>query len=237
MPSKINLSLKYLKMQNNPLKPTVLIITELFPYDSDSFIGAFVVNQIQALKKKYNFIIIVPRFFGFSIKKQISKQQDNVNIYYIRQYSFFLLICRKLGILKSSTVAYINKLLIRKKILKLAQKLHKKYNFLLIHGHESYIGDEAGYIGRQLDVPSIITIHGIYEYHKLGWGEKIMGLIIKNLNKADKILAVSKISLNSYQKNGLSIKNYEIIPNIINKKKLDSSPKNGKILLKIKKLF
>lgn len=77
-------------MQNNELKPTILIITELFPYNDSSFIGTFVVNQIKALQQNYNFVVIVPRFFNFSIKKQILKQQNNIHVFYIKQHSFFI---------------------------------------------------------------------------------------------------------------------------------------------------
>jgi len=224
-------------IEKERLKPTILIITELFPYEDNSFVGTFVVNQIKALKKNYNFVIIVPRFFGFSIKKQIFKQQDNIKIYYIRQYSFFLLASLKLKILKPQTIAFINKIFIRKKILKLSKKLHKKYNFSLVHGHESYIGDEAGHVGNKLHIPSIVTIHGLYEYHKLGWGEKVMQLIIKNLNKSNKILAVSRIALNSYQKNGLRNEKNEIIPNILNKQEAGLLPVKWRNIIENKKVI
>src|SRR3989344_2152793 len=186
-------------------KRNILIVTELYPNADNPFIGTFVSSQINELRKYHRIVLIVPYLISFSrraSKHQPSHiQEKNVDIYYFKQYPFWILIPRIFKLLTSQAFSFLNKKYVSRKILRLAKKLHSTYHFSLVHGHESYIGDEAGVVGKKLGIPSIVTIHGLYDYHKLGFGERVMNIVVRNLNLATRLFAVSKIAASSYQKN------------------------------------
>ena len=207
----------------NQKQKSILVVTELYPNTDNSFLGTFVVNQLQELRHYYHIVVIVPYAIGLREwmlnKKQKPIHLNNFTVYYIPQYPLMLLLLRTFKILDWPAVSYWNKKYIAPKILRLAKKLHDKYQFSLVHGHESYIGDEATIIGQILRIPSIVTIHGLYDYHKQGFGGKVMKRVVSNLNRADRLFAVSKIAATSYQQNGVNHE-IDIVPNGIDERAL-----------------
>ena len=206
-------------------KPYILIVTELFPADDKSYTGTFVLDQLKALMPHYNFVVLAPSFpailkYLFTPDIRYKKISD-IRVYFIKDSSNDHLvkkIWRK--ITSDKTVSQKNyqiKIGYRNKLLKLAQKLHQQYNFQLVHGHECFIGDEAAVIGNALHIPSIITIHGLYNLHLESWGAQTMDLILDNLRHSSKLLSISHKAGDSYAPHLLPNKpDIAIIPNGIN---------------------
>lgn len=97
------------------------------------------------------------------------------------------------SILSAQLKRYLSSMTVRA-----AERLHRQYRFALVHGHELFIGDEAATIGRRLGIPSIVTIHGLYDFHASVWGAAAMQAILENLRRADYLLTVSEIARGSY---------------------------------------
>jgi glycosyltransferase involved in cell wall biosynthesis len=107
---------------------------------------------------------------------------------------------------------FFDKLLTTHRILALARELHAQYVFSIVHGHETYIGDEAASVGRQLNIPSVFTLHGLYSYHRQLFGLKVVRRAVSNMNATDRLIAVSHLAAKSYQSQGV-LRGFEIIPN------------------------
>jgi len=196
----------------NQIKPAILVITELFPNEEIVFLGSFVFNQLNELAKLYRIAVIVPVSFKSKVKPGFAKRGD-FEVYYIKDYFLAILSAMfKLGLFNLDVLIALRKKFLRRKIIGLAKKLDKKYKFRLVHGHEAYTGDEASGAGRMLGIPSIITIHGLYDYHRQLFGQTAMKTVVENLNSADRIVAVSQIAADSYCANGVK-KSFQIIPN------------------------
>ncbi len=207
----------------NQIKPAILVITELFPEEELFFLGSFVFNQLKELTKLYRIAVIVPVSFKSKVKQGFAKRGD-LDVYYVKDYFLaFLSAMFKLGLYDLETLIALKKKFSRRKIIGLAKKLDKKYKFQLGHGHEAYTGDEATGAGRSLGIPSIITIHNLYDYHNQLFGQAAMKAVIKNLNNADRIVTVSKIAADSYIANGVK-KSFQIIPEGIGDICAGSSP-------------
>jgi len=221
-------------------KPSILVVTELFPNPrGKSFSGIFIVDQLKALKQYYNIHVIVP--YLVSIKEEIknpiqSKQLINeLNVHYIKYFSLILLFLGLFRLLKHQFANQIIKNIISKKIIKESELLNTKKNFVLVHGHEVLVGDEAVNVGKKLNIPSFVTIHSLYQFHTQLFYKKTLEIIIKNLNNADQIIAVSQLVKSSYQdKINCSIK---IIPNGYKKKEIKQLPNKIKEIIKNKVVF
>ena len=201
-------------------KKKILIVTELFPSESCEYLGSFVYNQLNYLKKYYDITIIVPRFFDLRellFKKNTSRTSKNgFNIYYIPRTNLFLLILNRFIYINDQSIYFWNKVWSENKIYSLAKRLHKQDNFSLIIGHESGVGDAGCMVGKKLNIPSVFHLHSIFDYVKKGFGAKSMDKILLNMREANHIISVSQIAINSYIKNGLENKNISIIPNMVN---------------------
>lgn len=206
-------------------KPYILVVTELFPADDRSYTGTFVLDQLKALTQWYNIIVLVPSFptaLKFIFTPDIRYQKRfGIEAYFIKDSSNEHLVKKIFKKITSSDTPhqkqYSIKVGYRNKLLKLAQKLHQRYRFQLIHGHECFIGDEAVFIGNALRIPSVVTIHGLYNLHLESWGEQAMNLILDNLKHSSKLLSVSHTAAISYAPHLLP-RNSDIIiiPNGIN---------------------
>lgn len=195
---------------------SILIITELYPNTDNSFLGTFIVSQIEALRQYYRIVVIVP--YALVIRNRLKNKRqkqihlDNLDVYYIKQFPRWLAWLKKMPL---AIYFFINKKYIKHQMLSLAKRLHKDHQFILVHGHEFYIGDEAVNIGKKFHIPSVVTIHGLYNYHKAAVGRATMMNITMNLNHANRLFAVSKVAATSYQKNGVN-REIDIIPNGLN---------------------
>ena len=164
-------------------KKRLLVVTELYPYPGNIYLGTFVTSQIQLLKSDYDITVLtvypsVLRFF----RKQpaYSRYDSEVLVISVQYYPLLLYACKMLGVLPS-LCSYVNKRIVHRKLLIAARKLHSANPFDLVHGHEVYIGDEAGPIGRALHIPSVFTLHSFYSYHKKIFGKFVVKKAICNL--------------------------------------------------------
>lgn len=222
-------------------KYNILVITELFPNQEYPYLGGFVYNQLDYLNKYYNIIVIAPRFFGFRLSYPKKINENDFTIYNTRQPILPLSIIRRLFNVNKSKISSWNKYFIHRKIIKLAHRINKKIKIDLIIGHESGIGDEACFIGNQLNIPSIFHLHGLFNYHQTEFGKDKTDKILLNIEKAKQIISVSNIAIDSYKQHGLKNKNISIIPNLINPSKDNLSIneewnniiKNKKVILSI----
>jgi len=207
-------------------------------------LGTFVVNQVNELTKKYNVVVITlygPSIYNLFVKHQKKIiHKENLTIYYIRYYPMWMVGLRVLRLISGKTLCLLNKKYSSKKVLKLAVKINQKHKFDLVHGHEIYIGDESSKVGKALNIPSIFTLHGLYQYHVQCFGKKVVNKAIENLAHFNKLISVSKIAANSYLSNGLNHINFEIIPNGITLKnnlkptnRISSFTKNKTVLLTV----
>jgi glycosyltransferase involved in cell wall biosynthesis len=193
-------------------KPAILIVTELYPNRSVLFLGSFVKNQLKALENYYRFVVVVPVAFESKIERPVVTEGD-ISVHYIKSYfSFFLLGAGKFILNRRYEAKSWKKSFLRGRIIAIAKKLHSQYHFSAVHGHEVYVGDEAAAVGKALGIPSVVTIHNLYEYHESCFGAEAMKQVMENLNHAGKLIAVSEMTARSYAAKGIKEK-IEVIPN------------------------
>jgi glycosyltransferase involved in cell wall biosynthesis len=199
-------------------KPRLLIVTEVYPKQYQSYMGIYVREQLLELQKYFRITVITTfeeSFFQRKLPHHPKYLRENeIEVFYIRYYPSWLWIFQKLGILKPTDVVFKNKINTAKKISCLAKKLHNHSPFTLVHGHEVYLGDEAGPIGIKLGIPSIFTLHGWYPEHVKNFGQKTVDLAIQNIVTITKLIADSKSAAESYQSKVQ--KKFTLIPNGVN---------------------
>lgn len=185
-------------------KSNIIIVTQLFPLNESSYAGKFIVDQLKAMQDSYSFTVITPIFLGpvnFIFSPHIRhKQIHGCDVYFVKHFDMVTLIRRIVQCLIHSKKSLLeqSKEYFSKEIVKLAKRLHAALQFRLVHGHELFIGDEAAQIGRVLNIPAIITIHGLYPLHRRIWGQPVMDRILANLRSADQLISVSKTAGHSY---------------------------------------
>jgi len=197
-------------------RPCVLIVTGLFPTPGTySFSGTFVVQQLQALRQYYRVIALVPyvirpRVLVRVLFPRCRAKDHGSDVYLLPCLPLTLVLPYAVGRLSGltsrlpvspdarSTLSGQLKRYLSTVTIRVAERLHRQYGFALVHGHELFIGDEAATIGRRLGIPSIVTIHGLYDFHASVWGPAAMQAIVENLRRADYLLTVSEIARRTY---------------------------------------
>jgi glycosyltransferase involved in cell wall biosynthesis len=199
-------------------KPSILIVTELYPNVVTSFLGTFVAQLLQYQKARYNVFIItthnIPVKMRLVLRQPGYRYDDGIHVYSISVPLWCVLFMpsRLLDrVFKWNTQALIRKLITARKIKALARQLHRKHHFVLVHGHETYIGDEAGSVGNYLGIPSVFTLCGVYWNHRRQLGENLMRRSIANINAANRLIALSCVSAESYRKAGVN-REFAIVP-------------------------
>ena len=194
----------------------MLIVTGLFPTPGTfSFSGTFVVQQMQALRQYYRVVMLVPYVVRpRSLARVLVSRRHTRD----RGFDVHLLPCLPVHLALPYAWSRIATLMrsrpgsrdarhtlpaeikhsLASVIVRAAERLHRHYRFALVHGHELFIGDEAATIGRRLNIPSIVTIHGLYDFHASVWGPAAMRAILENLRRADYLLTVSDIARRTY---------------------------------------
>ena len=201
---------------NKNQRPSVLVVTGLFPTPgTHSFSGTFVVQQIQALHRYYRVVVLVPyvvrpRLVLRALVSRRHTRSHGLDVYRLPCLPMPLVrpyLSWRISILtRRSWASHVDrdilcgllKRYLSTRIVSLAEHLHLRYQFVLVHGHELFIGDEAATIGRRLGIPSIVTIHARHEFHESSWGRTAMQMIIENLRSADYLLTVSQNARRTY---------------------------------------
>lgn len=211
-------------------KKKLLVVTELYPYPGNIYLGTFVTSQLQILKNYYDITVLTvyPSILRlFHKQPAYSRYESGLRIISIPYYPLLLYAFRMLGIL-APQCAYLNKIIAHRRLLKTAKALHNATPFNLIHGHEVYIGDEAGPIGCALNIPSVFTLHSFHFYHTKIFGKLVVAKAVENLRLCIESISVSSIAAESYIVHGLSRKSFTIIPNGVNPSQTHT--KNQRIL-------
>lgn len=194
----------------------MLVVTGLFPTAGTySFSGTFVVQQLEALRRYYRVIVLAPYVVRpRSLLRVLLSRRHTKD----RGFDVYLLPCFPLSLVLAYAWRRASALMTRLPVsrearsilsgqikeylscvtVRVAERLHRQYRFALVHGHELFIGDEAATIGRRLGIPSIVTIHGLYDFHASVWGPVAMQAILENLRRADNLLTVSEVARKTY---------------------------------------
>jgi glycosyltransferase involved in cell wall biosynthesis len=200
---------------NAHTKPNVLVVTQLYPNVATSFQGEFVARQLQHLKARYNIVVLtthyIPLYKRRTLRQPRYEFRDGIHVYSLPHVAYWLVGLRLLS-RHFRNFVLADKLFTGRKIRNFAQKLHLRYRFSLVHGHETYVGDEAASIGRMLQIPSVFTLHGLYSHHLQSFGGAVLRRAVVNMNATDRLIAVSRVSAESYQAHGVH-RDFEIIPN------------------------
>lgn len=190
----------------------VLVVTELFPSRFTSFLGSFIQQQLQALAGRYRIVVAVPRF-SRPWQPIAAPPVAFTAVSSWREFSYSLAVLSRLGLRSRAAVAWSRKLRLRRHLLDVAERLHRRYHFSLVHGHEAYVGDEAVTVGAALHLPTVVSVHGLYHHHVRQWGVSAMAAVVQNLTRATRLLAVSQLAAESYRLGGVT-KPWRIIPNV-----------------------
>lgn len=193
------------------------MITNLFPAPGTaSFAGSFVVQQLRALQKYYQPIVIVPHQISplDFLRGRLSKVEriNGLDVYFLNYFPVLIFSLDVLRILTRSvglsptgwqqTITYWLqgrlKRYLSSRIVVHAKTLHQQYRFQLVHGQEVFVGDEAARVGKILKIPSFVTIHSLYHFHEELLGPWVMPLALANLRQADHLLTVSDIAKETY---------------------------------------
>lgn len=196
-------------------KKRLLVVTELFPYPGNVYLGTFVTRQLHILRESYDITVLTvyPSVLRLSHKQPAySRYESGLHIISIPYFPLWLYALRLLRILIPQC-DNLNKMIIRRRLLRTAKALHETAPFDLVHGHEVYIGDEAGPIGRALNIPSVFTLHSFHHYHTKLFGRFAVAKAVENLRLCTEYISVSSIAAESYIAHGLPRDRFTIIPN------------------------
>lgn len=189
---------------NPEKKLSVLALTQLYPTPGTaSFSGTFVIQHLQSLQRYCNLVVLVPYLALpklFRKSKTIRLTQTQYKIIYLPYFPYLATLKLLIRLTNRDTFYLEQKQYIAKRILREAKLLHALYHFNLVHGHEVYIGDEAANVGKVLGIPSVVTIHALYEFHEQSFGRPTMQLVLRNLREATSLLTVSNLAKATYRK-------------------------------------
>lgn len=183
----------------------LLVLTSVYPDQTDSFTGGiFVKNQVAELKQYFRKIIVISsvfRSFGRVEKDRLCKDYtyNNVEVYYPR--SIF-------------PGTWPNKVLIDNRLRVIERTIEKHHlHFDLIHAHFAWLSGYAGaHLKGDYSTPLVVTGHGGDVYSLPFKGDKWREKIEYALNTADHVITVSQSNLACIKKLDVSTP-VSIIPN------------------------
>jgi len=189
----------------------LLVITPNFPNEDGSYFGSvFVKNQVDALKKKFQEVVVIaPVLFSagrFPDDKLCRNYTyDNVRVFYPRSLYIPWPAYRKLNI---SRIYFDSRASAVEAIIK-----KEKIEFDLVHAHFVWPSAQiAQELKKKYGVPCVVTAHG-YDVYELPFRDLIWQKRVESaLNSMDQIITVSKKNQACLEK--LSIKTpVTVIPN------------------------
>lgn len=194
----------------------VLVVTELFPRRSNAFLGTFVVNQLEALSHRHDLTVITahaPSLRDPFAPRLERRCHGRIEVHSIRYFPLWLWALTYLRWLSYEAANDLCKRLFARRLRRLASRLHAARPFDLVHGHEVFLGDEAGPLGEHLGIRSCFTLHGLHAYHQQTFGSRVVAAAMANLAKVDHVIGVSRLALDSYAKAGARFKVSSVVPN------------------------
>lgn len=204
-------------MEHTDRRPAILVVTELYPNVTNSFIGTFVVGQLRQLRRHYQVVVLtthaIPYAQRHTTHQPAFRNDDGIHVYSLPYYPRWLMALVRYRLINRQRAFAWNKRVTAIKLLRMARQLHAKYRFRFVHGHEIYVGDEAVPIARAIGRPSVFTLHGVYDYHRHIFGSSVVTSALEHIRGADWLIAVSRVAANSYRAHGLDRDDFAIIPN------------------------
>ena len=174
---------------------TYLVITPFFPSDN-SFVGSYIFDQVNEIRNQTNFNIeVVKVVSSFSSEKDYEFKGFKVRIFKLLDIPFFIFP----GIFNSINKSRFTSFLKRKKI----------ENITISHAHVSY---PASYLVEDLNCKKMVQHHGLDVLQLLNGRSNFIkkiqqnyltGNTIKQLNKADLNIGVSKLVLQKLSEFGI----------------------------------
>ena len=174
----------------------VLVLSHMYPNQENEISGIFVQEQILALKKRGIQVVVLsskpwlPDGFRSLLSRKgrnfdipLDENRESIQVYYPRYLSFprnFLL----------STAGYRVFCGIKDQ----AVELHEKFNFDLIHAHAAIPdGFAAMLLARELDIPFVVTIHGLDFYQTLHRNQLLKKQVENVLGRSSAAVVVSDV--------------------------------------------
>ena len=177
----------------------VLYLTPWFPISANDPRGGFILDSIQAQEERgINAHIIRITSWKFGATAPVHERK---NIFEMRYLSIPRHFCRVI-----SNWSYIFRL---KKIL---TRLVKKHNIHIINAHTELAGLVAVRVGNDLNIPVLITIHGIDTCSRVWAG--LAGRMIDNaLKKANRVILVGEPLIHFFQNRLSKIDHFRMVYN------------------------
>ncbi|SFM56302.1 glycosyltransferase [Methanolobus profundi] len=184
----------------------LLVITNNYPNEDDSYVGGiFVKEQINYLKHYFkNIYVISPVAYGIDkFRKTTYKnyKYDNVEVFYPKYFNIPLFyFC-----FKDSWIYFATKAIIK-------SIESKNLNFAIIHSHFTWPSGSCSIkIGDKYDVPVIVTEHTSITFQRAV--ERKEKIFIDTWDKCDAIIRVRKNDISSFESIGISKNKVFPIPN------------------------
>lgn len=175
------------------------IVTELFPTTPQSYVGSFLVQQIQRLQSSVDITVFAPYFVPVTqVFKHIPNPKNGIQHTFVRCYCFDIQLLLTLRIISRDTAKVLIKKRAARKLLSVIKIAHAKKKFDIFHGHEVFIGDEVGMIGKKLNVPTVFTLHGQRPFHLEIFGKLVLQRALQNINSVNTVITVSNLVKKSY---------------------------------------
>lgn len=193
----------------------MLVVTDLFPNPGHSYLGTFVVQQLVHLHHRYDITVLIPYFAPLTawMRPQPFPTFTGFRVVYQQLPAFDLFLLQQLRLISKEQLFHRLKLRAARALQQRAEQEHHKTPFMLVHGHETFIGDEAVNIGKRLNIPSLVTLHSLYDYRIQHIGNLAMKAVLQHLASATTLIAVSERSLDSYTAHLAQRPPSSIIPN------------------------
>ncbi len=199
-----------------PKRQRLLIITELYPTAANKYLGNFVQKPLERIAAEFEITVLTTHFIWYTKRLQLHqprvRKEGGITIYSLPTYPWWIVGLEALHIISKHTEFTLNKQRNARRLLAMARRLHATEAFSLVHGHEVYVGDEAAPIATALGIPSLFTLHGVYENHRNNFGAAVVESAIANINGMHKCFSVSKLAANSYTDHGVR-QNFQSLPN------------------------
>lgn len=180
----------------------ILCITPWFPTHRQDQFGNYILDSIESLIDLGHEVIV--------LVTQPLKRQAKIQIQEFTQFELHT--CRYLSIPRSYFCSFSN-WSYRKFVNPIVERLIKKYQCQLIHAHTELAGVCAVDIGKKLNIPTIMTLHGISTEKKLYKGKAKKLLFEYTLSQSNRVVLVGKTLHDFFKKFIKTDQHFRIVHN------------------------
>ncbi len=191
----------------------ILFITPWFPSHRQDQVGSFILDAIEALASMGHEIVVLVIYswkpkganliskFWVNKKIHIENLADNIHIHTCQYFSIprhFL-----------SAISYWS---FRKYVGPIVEKLINQYQCQLIHAHTELAALVAADMGTKLNIPSVVTLHGISTAQKL-YARNRKLLYEYAIGNVDRVILVGEPLVHFFKKLVNHHDHFRIVPN------------------------